>query len=302
MKKLSLIIATYNRAEQLSVVLNSVVAQSTSTTMWECIVVDNNSTDHTQEAFSNFIAGYPYMPIRMVKELQQGLSFARNRGIEESVGEYIAIIDDDERVNADFIEAYISFFDTHPDVASAGGKIIPEYPHGRPRWMSRFTEVPIANPIDLGEKIIPFPKGSIPGGGNMALRSSAIENHGPFNTTLGRTGTSLIGGEESDLFERLTKGGELCYYIPNAVMWHIIPPEKLTEAYFSRLSYNIGKTQRHRAAISGNLTIAIISELIKWCATLLIATSYLLTGRGECATWLVRMRRKITKGILNIPI
>ena len=302
MKKLSLIIATYNRADQLPTVLNSIVKQSAATNLWECIVVNNNSTDHTQEAFSNFIARHPDIPIRMVTELQQGLSFARNRGIEQSSGEYIAIIDDDEHVNTDFIEAYISFFDTHPDVASAGGKIIPEYPYGRPSWMSRFTEVPIANPIDLGEKIVPFPKGRIPGGGNMALRRSAIDNNGSFNTTLGRTGKSLIGGEESDLFERLARAGERCYYIPNAVMWHIIPPEKLTKAYFTRLSYNIGKTQRHRAEISGSLPLTIITELLKWCATLLIATGYLLSGRGGCATWLLRMRKKITRGILNRTI
>ena len=51
----------------------------------------------------------------------------------------------------------------------------------------------------------------------------------------------LIGGEENDFFERMMRGGETCWYVPNAVMWHIIPPGKLTEDYFKDLivvSYN----------------------------------------------------------------
>lgn len=54
----------------------------------------------------------------------------------------------------------------------------------------------------------------------------------------------LIGGEENDFFERMMRGGETCWYVPDAVMWHIIPPGKLTEDYFRRLCYNVGVSQR----------------------------------------------------------
>jgi hypothetical protein len=63
---------------------------------------------------------------------------------------------------------------------------------------------------------------------------------GLFNTSLGRTGKRLIGGEESDLFARIASIGMKCYYAPRAVMYHIIPQEKLTEEYFERLCYNTG--------------------------------------------------------------
>lgn len=83
----------------------------------------------------------------------------------------------------------------------------------------------------------------------MALRRTAVEKHGAFDPSLGRTGKRLLGGEESDLFERLRKGGEQIWYVPDAVMWHIIGPEKLTEDYFDRLSFNVGRSQRARAEI-----------------------------------------------------
>ena len=167
MIRLSLIIATYNRSAALVEALRSVVRQDFPAAEWECIVVNNNSQDDTLARFETFATEHPAINLRIVTETRQGLSHARNRGIDESRGEYIAIIDDDERINEQFISSYVALFDAYPDAASAGGPIIPEYPAGRPAWMSSYTERPIANPIDLGRKIRPFPKGRIPGGGNM---------------------------------------------------------------------------------------------------------------------------------------
>ena len=211
----------------------------------------------------------------------------------------VAIIDDDERIVPEFIAAYIAFFDAHPSVASAGGPIVAEYPAGRPAWMSRYTERPIANPIDLGPTPRPFPRGRIPGGGNMALRRTALGRYGAFDPQLGRRGARLLGGEESDLFARLRRGGEQCWYVPGAVMYHIIPPSKLTRGYFDRLCRNIGVSQRTRAAIDGGLLRLWTGEAAKWCATLGIALGYCLTGRVRRAAWLVRMRRQITAGLLT---
>lgn len=297
MIRLSLIIATYNRAEPLLTALESVAAQTAPAAMWECVVVNNNSQDDTAARFAAFAARYPALNLRLVSEMRQGLSHARNRGIAETSGEYIAIIDDDERINPGFIASYIAFFNAHPHVASAGGKIIPDYPQGRPAWMSRWTEVPIANPIDLGPSARPFPAGRIPGGGNMALRRAAVERYGAFNPALGRSGSKLIGGEESDLFERLARAGEPCWYVPEAVMWHIIPPRKLTEDYFRRLCFNIGVSQRVRAEMNGRLGRQRFEELLKWGATLLLA----LVMPCCKSRWLLRMRHEITRGLWSGP-
>lgn len=296
MPRLSLIIATYNRSEELVRALESVAAQKAAPAEWECVVVDNNSSDDTALRFAEFAAEHPSLSIRMVRETEQGLSHARNRGIAETAGEYIAIIDDDERINPEFVGAYIELFDSHPEAASAGGRIVAEYPDGRPEWMSRWTERPIANPMDFGDRVREFPAGRIPGGGNMALRRTAVERYGAFDTQLGRTGSSLVGGEESDLFERLARGGERCLYCPGAIMRHIIPAEKLTDDYFDRLCRNIGITQRRRAAMRGRVAAAAAAEMLKWCATALIAAGCLLSGRSAAAGRLIRMRRGITAG------
>ena len=292
MLRLTLLIPTFNRSRELLRALRSVAEQRLDPALWECVIVDNNSTDDTAEAVARFAEEHPTLQIRRVVEPKAGVSHARNRGLQEARTELIASIDDDERINPNFLEAYLRFFDTHPEANIAGGKIIAEYPSGRPAWMSRWTERPIANPMDYGETVRPFPKGALPGGGNMAFRRSVALRYG-FDTQLGRVGGKLIGGEENDFFLRLVASGETLWYVPQAVMWHIIPAEKLTTDYLDRLSYHIGISQRRRALRDGKLSGAHVAECVKWVATLLLG----LTMSPRKWVRVVRMRRQISRGV-----
>ena len=225
------------------------------------------------------------------------MSYARNRGIREGVGEYIAIIDDDEHIAEDFIASYIELFDSVPEAVAAGGPIVAEYPAGRPKWMSCYTERPIANTMYFGEQVREFPKGRIPGGGNMALRRSAIRRYGVFDTSLGYVGESLIGGEESDLFERLQIADAKYYYVPKAVMYHIIPSEKLSKEYLLRLSYNVGVSQLRRAKLYRRVWRVRLKELCKWVGTLALALWYTITLQWHKGYYLLLMRSNISRGL-----
>lgn len=100
----------------------------------------------------------------------------------------------------------------------------------------------------------------------MGIRRTAIERYGMFNPELGRTGNSPMGGEEKDLFARLRAGGEEIYYVPGAIIYHIIPEQKLTPEYFDRLTRMIGKSERVRTRNLGTATYLkrLFSEGIKW--------------------------------------
>ena len=297
MIRLSLIIPTHNRSERLIAALESVIRQDLPAADWECVVVSNNSTDDTVARFGDFAARYPGLNLRLVTEDGPGVSYARNRGIAETSAPLLVFIDDDERINPGFLRAYADFFDAHPDAVVAGGRIIAEYVTGRPAWLSKYTEMPIANPMDFGDAVRPFPAGRVPGGGNMAFRRSAALRYGGFDPSLGRVGRMLIGGEENDFFERLMRGGETCWYVPGAVMWHIIPPEKLTESYFRRLCYNVGVSQRLRAGRYRRYPKTLLFECLKWGATLLLS----LTMPPRKSLWLIRMRYEISRGLLSDP-
>jgi glycosyltransferase involved in cell wall biosynthesis len=300
MVRVSIVIATYNRGEKLLRTLRSLAAQTLAPDEWEAVVVNNNSRDNTVEIFSEFVSAHPQLNLRMTHQIRQGLSWARNKGIEEAQGEVIAIIDDDEEVNAGFAAAYVSFFDRYPEVAAAGGKVIPLYEAGRPEWMSRFTERPIAGTLDRGNVEQPFERG-YPAGGNMAVRNEIFAKYGAFNTALGRTGNNPLGGEEKDFFARLVTAGEAVWYLPEAVIFHIIPSDKLTIKYFRRLARGCGASERVRTRSESlwRYLLAVAVEMLKWVATLAIALWYTLLQKPLKAHYILEMRRCITFGLLS---
>jgi glycosyltransferase involved in cell wall biosynthesis len=295
MIRLSLVIPTYNRSEQIIKTLESVVAQRYNASLWECIIVDNNSSDDTRVRVEELIAKHDKLNLRYIFEPKQGLSHARNCGIAHSRGEIIAFVDDDETIVEEFVMQYVALFDARPDAMAAGGRIIPEYISGEPRWMSHFVALPIANPLDYGDYVRLFPRGKHPGGGNMAVRRAVIEQIGTFDTELGRTGEKLIGGEECDFFERMYAHNMPIYYVPRAAIYHRIGKEKLTEQYTSRLFHQVGVSQRIRAKRAKRLFRAYVAEMCKWGATMLLC----LINRPARSRYLIKLRYGISKGLFG---
>ncbi|MDR0907244.1 MAG: glycosyltransferase [Rikenellaceae bacterium] len=300
MIRVSIVIATYNRGEKLLRTLGSLAAQTLPAAEWEAVVVNNNSSDNTGEVFERFASQHPELRLRMVGESRQGLSWARNKGIEEARGAVIALIDDDVEINPEFAEVYAAFFDRHPAVSAAGGKVIPLYETARPEWMSPFAERPIAGTLDRGEVEKPLGRG-YPTGANMAMRAEIFKKYGAFNTELGRTGANPLGGEEKDFFARITSAGEVVWWVPRAVIFHIIPPEKLTADYFRRVSRGCGASERvrTRSLSRGQYLVAVGKEMLKWVATLAIALWYCILLQPQKAHYLIEMRRFITAGLLS---
>lgn len=295
---LSIIISTYNNAASLVRTLNSVAKQDADSTMWECVVVNNNSSDDTAERVAAFAKEHADLNIRLVDEDKQGLSYARNRGIAESKGQFLVFIDDDETINEGFVSAYIDLFMSH-GVFVAAGALKVCYETTRPKWMSYYTEKMIANPLDLGENIISFPRSVTPTGGNMAFNREVFSIYGNFDTELGRKGGKLYGGEENDLFERIRSLGERVYYTPFAVAYHHIADRKLTPEYFDKLAYGVGVSKRLRAEKYGTERELFSDEKRKRCYTWLLAILYTLALQPQKAKWLLRMRKGISKGVFE---
>ncbi len=296
--ELSIVISTYNNALSLIRTLESVVAQDADSTLWECVVVNNASTDDTEPRFAEFAKEHAGLNLRIVSETQQGLSYARNKGIAESKGEFIAFIDDDETINREFISAYIDLFRNHGAFAAAGA-VVARYETARPKWMSHYTEKMIANPFDLGDEIVTITSKITPTGGNMAFNREIFALYGGFDTSLGRKGGTLLGGEENEFFSRIRNLGERVYYTPNAIVYHHIPDRKLTRDYFDRLSYGVGVSKRLRAENEGMVQELFRDERKKRLYTVVLATLYLLLLQPQKATWLWRMRKGISKGVFE---
>jgi glycosyltransferase involved in cell wall biosynthesis len=96
--RVSVVIPTYQRAVQVQDAINSVLAQTFSDL--EVIVVDDGSSDGTGQILREFFGDR----IRYYAQANQGVSAARNRGIAEARGEWIAFLDSDDRWEKDKLE------------------------------------------------------------------------------------------------------------------------------------------------------------------------------------------------------
>ena len=299
---ISVIICTYNRDKYIYNVLKSLALGTLEHSAYEIILVDNNCTDNTRQEVEHFCNVFPQVSLRYFVETNQGLSHARNRGIKESKGDILVYVDDDATVNPEYLKTYTDWFESHPETDAAGGPIIPHYETGsEPKWMTYFIKRLLTGYLYFGDKAKPFPGDNYPGGGNAAYRSRVFEKVGLYNVELGRNGDSLGGGEEKDIFDKMKREGMQFVYLPDAILYQSIPGYKLEEDYFNRLTTGIGQSERARTLRIGKSAYRkrLLSELKKWCATIVLWCFYLVTFRPGRGNMLIRFRRNVTKALLG---
>lgn len=297
---ISVIICTYNRDKYIYNVLKSIAQGTLESGSYEIVLIDNNCTDRTRSEVERFCNDFRQVDLHYYVETNQGLSHARNRGIRESKGDILVYVDDDATVNPQYLETYRNWFASHPETDAAGGPIIPHYEAGsEPAWMTYFIKRLLTGYLYFGKKAGPFPGENYPGGGNAAYRSSVFEKVGLYNVQLGRNGDSLTGGEEKDIFDKMKREGMQFVYLPDAILYHSIPAYKLEPDYFNRLTAGIGRSERARTLKTGQSSYRkrLLSELKKWCATLVLWCFYLVTFRPQCGNMLIRFRRNVTRGL-----
>lgn len=299
--RFSVLICTYNREKYIYNVLKSVAENTYPHNDYEIVLVDNNCTDNTRSECERFAHDFDDVCFHYVTETNQGLSYARNKAIAEAKGDILVYVDDDATVNREYLQAYDDFFCQMPEALACGGQIQPVYETEEPDWMSHYTRVLITAYKYEGSKVKELTGGKFPSGGNAAYRKEVFEKVGVFNPELGRKGNSLLGAEEKDLFDRMVDKGMKFYYVPNAILFHIIPPMKLTNEYFTNLTYSMGKTERLRTlSISKKKFLKrCVSECVKWCASLVLWTGFLFRMQPKKGNKLIQFRYNVTKGLLG---
>lgn len=299
--RFSFITCTYNRDKYIGQTLQSVCDQKYPDNNYEIIVIDNNSTDNTASICEEFRAEYPNKNFRYFKEMNQGLSFALNRGIKEAQGEYLIFVDDDETIIPQHLERLDNHLRTYPEAVLCGTPVIPVYEIPEPKWMSRFTQRLIGGYFDQGKEVKILEAKNYPGTGHTIIKKELYERYGNYNTELGRKGTSLIGAEDKDMFNRLKNNNIACYYLPDIPIYHHIPPNKMTDEFFHKLTYSIGKSERIRtkAVSEKEFRNRLLSEGIKWGASVVLFAGYTLGLQPSKGFRLLQFRWNVTKGLLG---
>ncbi|MBS0000576.1 MAG: glycosyltransferase family 2 protein [Cyclobacteriaceae bacterium] len=297
MTKLSVIVCTYNRDKYILETLQHLKDQTCEPGLYEVIVIDNNSTDQTEQICRNFIMQKEIMNFLYFRELNQGNTYSRNRGILESRGQYISFIDDDARATEKYCEHIISFFDRNPGVSVIGGRITPVYEHAEPAWMSRFLW-PLVAGLDMGDKVRPFKGSRYPIGANMAYRAEVFARYGNFKENLGKRPDVLEGGDEKDLIFRVRNKGLKIFYVPDVHVFHVIPESRLKINYIRQQAIGVGMSEKRRlqGMPAGEWMKKVMDELIKIGGTFVLAFVYFFTFKFLKGMMLIRFRFWVLNG------
>lgn len=298
---ITIVICTYNRAGYLNDTLRDIAAQTADSSHFELIVINNNSDDHTDEICDRFRQTNQNIHFKSIFESRQGLSYARNRAIAESTTPTLLFIDDDVKIPANYLEKALTYSNSRPNTLCAGGRIHVSFDEeeSEPNWIPSEL-MPMFGHHDLGDEDKMYPSSNFPRGGNMMIRKSVFNAFGMFDTTLGRSGNTLLGSEEKAFFERLRKNGVQMRYWAEMALTHRIGSHRLSMSYLENQSIGIGRSERLR--VKGEpikFMKKLFSEKFKIVGSIVLSIMYLIRGRARAAWFLQRFRYWVLKGFLQ---
>lgn len=234
----SICIPCFNSSSRLPETLRHLQRQQTPPGLrWEVILIDNASADNTAEVAESLWANCSTAPLRVVREVKAGLTFARVRAFAESAYEYVVFVDDDNWICEHWVATVYEILQNHPDVAACGGCGEPTFANDRiPEWFPRWKHFYAVGPQAENDGYVPLSKGQLYGAG-LSLRRSAwfgLQSKGFRCLLSDRLGDNLATGGDTEICLALQLAGWRLWYDSRLEFKHFIPPERLSEKYMIR--------------------------------------------------------------------
>ncbi|HEY4363708.1 MAG TPA: glycosyltransferase family 2 protein [Bryobacteraceae bacterium] len=239
MPRISVIIATHNRADMVRIALQSLIEQTVNRAAFEVIVVDNASRDHTASMVAEMSARMPHL--RYAREERLGLSWARNRGLAEAQAPYIAYLDDDACAEPVWVDALLAALESPSAPQCVAGPVYLNW-NGLPQNVpARYWS--LLSYVHYGDRDRPLTATEYVVGANMAFDRAALDRVGGFPTNLGRHGSKLLSGEEAQVVAQIRAGGGEVHYAANAGVFHIVQPDRVKRVWLWRRMFWDGASQ-----------------------------------------------------------
>ncbi len=236
--QLTIIIPTKDRREILSHLLDSVKQLSAiDRIVPEIIVADNNSQDDTYEYLTVTARSFP-TTIRLLRVLRGGKSAAINDAVRISTGNVLAFLDDDVVVDKMWLTSVEAFFNTGAYHA-AQGTVRLQPTAGEDSEVQRLNQRYRTIPMIEHESSLKEVRSL--NGSNFFVRRDAFDRIGGFDERLGpgASGTS----EDLEFAHRLARWGITIGVAPNAVVYHHVDRNRLTDEYFIQRHWHQGRSR-----------------------------------------------------------
>ncbi len=220
--RVSVVIPTRNRSRLLAEAVRSIQAVDGPDLDLEVVVVDNGSTDDTEQVAKA-------LGTRYLRATKPGAAATRNVGIEAATGDYIAFLDDDDVWLPGHLRPQLALLDARPDLAACVGQIVPVDEAERPLA----APYPPSLPAD-GDAFQAF-LGDFPQIGSLVVRTSVRE-------TVGYQDDRHIWGEDWDWFLRIALEHRVGHVPVPAILFRARPVATESEDETHRI--RVGTTRR----------------------------------------------------------
>jgi glycosyltransferase involved in cell wall biosynthesis len=209
---------------------------------WDIVVVDNRSDQPVAGRFD--FAWHPRA--RIVREEKLGLTPARLRGIREAEGALLVFVDDDNVLDPDFLETAVRIAAERPFLGSWSGQCRPGFETPPAEWTRRYWGNLVIREFDKDVwSNLPRLPDTMPCGAGLCVRHEVaraylqLHEDGKRAFQFDRTGKSLLSGGDNDLAACACDIGLGVGLVPALKLTHLIPPERLTADYLTRLAEGI---------------------------------------------------------------
>lgn len=276
---ISIVVCTHDRAAMLRDAVESLLQIETAGRFtYEVVVVDNASTDATPQTVESLQQKSAL--VRYVYEAKKGIATARNCGLREVTGEWIAFFDDDQLADPQWLLRLFSYARDY-NLRAVGGAVHLKLPDGCQRDLHPFIRM-LLGESRLGSDPFPYSLKVSPGTGNLMLHRSVFEQVGRFDESF------AVRAEDTDLFCRIWRAGIEAWYVPAAIVHHVTPPARLEFSYLNRLASFMGNSVAQRERDTHSLPLFALRWLAKVVLLPLILRLKLLLGtlRGQTETQL----------------
>ena len=217
----------------------------------ELLVIPNACSDDTEAVLRAYEADAEpgRLPLTWASEPLPGKSNALNRAVSMIPDGLIGFVDDDHRLDPDYLVNLVEAARRYPEASLFCGRIIPDWDGREPSWVHdagpyRIYPLPVPH-YDQGPAPKPITEaGPAPGGGNLWLRREVFQRVGLFKAELGPHGHDLGGGEDSEFVHRCLAAGERIQYVPDVIQYHYVDLSRLRLRYLLRKAF-----QRSRSGI-----------------------------------------------------
>ncbi len=233
---ISIIICCFNSANRIEETIDFLFLQETpSNLLWEIIVVNNASTDNTDEMVFKLARRDSQNRLRLVHEQAPGLANARKKGVEASIYDLLIFCDDDNHLESDYLAQAFQLMSENVEIGVGGALVKPKLPFYPGKWIEANYSA-----LAIGQQSVKSGYVDWVFGAGMVFRKeifNKLQEKGINLMLSGRLGSKQTSGDDAEMCRLASFIGYKIYYSNKLVLHHQISAHRLTRWSFIKANF-----------------------------------------------------------------